>query len=208
MISPAFMVDKAGSTKKRTVYNMKRLNREIRKKKGKLDDLRQLKSLAQQGWVACSMDVGAAPAGKDGYHAVEIHPADQKFMTIDLGESVAAASVGPPDAAAVQAQLGVDISGMPPEQVSKFWGPIPRFVMCSGLPFGYTNAPWLFQKVTRTIATVLRRGGAVRLPDGSPCPPIVCLVYLDDWLILAPSAEEMRVIQPVVDQVLAEHGIL
>ena len=206
-ISPAFMVDKQGSTKKRTVYNMKRLNRQFRKKKGKLDDLRMLKSLAQKGWVACSMDVGAAPRGKDGYHAIEIHPRDQKYMTIDLGEAVEVRSRGPPDRQALLDQVGEDITGMSAAAVRSLWSPVPRYVMCSGLPFGYTNAPWLFQKTMRTIAADLRRGGSVTLPDGSLAPPIVCLVYLDDWLILAPSVAEMERIQPVVDQVLAEYGI-
>ena len=118
MISPAFMVDKAGSTKKRTVYNMKRLNLEIRKKKGKLDDLRLLQSLAQKGWVGCSMDVGAAPTGKDGYHAIQIHPAHQKYMTVDLGPAVASVSAGPPDCLAIQNQVGVDVRQMSPSQAA------------------------------------------------------------------------------------------
>eukprot|EP01052_Picozoa_sp_SAG31_P013012 SAG31_NODE_773_length_12173_cov_15.778173_5_plen_176_part_00 len=151
------MVDKAGSTKKRTVYNMKRLNKEIRKKKGKLDDLRMLQSLAQRGWVGCSMDVGAAPAGKDGDHAIEIHPDHQKFMTVDLGPSVVYVSAGPPDILAIQNQVGVDVWDMTPSQVARHWAPIPRYVMCAGLPFGYTNAPWLFQRTMRTIATDLRK---------------------------------------------------
>ena len=89
MISPAFMVDKPGpTTRKLMVFNQKRMNREMRKKSTKLDDLRMLRSLAQKGDFASSMDVGAAPAGRDGYHAVEIHVKDQRYMTVDLGDSV------------------------------------------------------------------------------------------------------------------------
>jgi hypothetical protein len=202
MISPCFMVEKQGSTKKRTVYNLKRMNREMRSKRIKLDDMRLLKSLARKGHYACSMDVGAQPTGKDGYHACQIHPTHQKYMTIDLGESAARASAGPADAAAVLAQVGVDIGGMTDTQVSQYWAAIPRFVMCSALPFGYNNAPWLFQKMMRAIATDLRRGD-----PAAGRPPIVCMVYLDDWLILAPTQDEIRRVQPLVDQVLSEYGL-
>ena len=66
MICPALMVTKQGSTKKRLVFNQKRLNRELRKKWGKLGDMR--KHLAKKGYWAASMDVGAVPNG--GYRYV------------------------------------------------------------------------------------------------------------------------------------------
>ena len=62
MICPAFMVAKQGSTKKRLVFNQKWLNRELRKKWGKLGDMRMLKHLAKKGYWAASMDVGAMTA--------------------------------------------------------------------------------------------------------------------------------------------------
>ena len=36
-----------------------------------------LKHLTKKGYWAASMDVGAMPNDKDGYHVCEIHPADQ-----------------------------------------------------------------------------------------------------------------------------------
>ena len=65
MICPAFMGTKQGSTKKRLVFNQKRLNRELWKKLGKLGGMRMLKHLAKKGYRAASMDVGAMPNGKD-----------------------------------------------------------------------------------------------------------------------------------------------
>ena len=92
------------------------MNREMRSKRIKLDDMRLLKSLARKGHYACSMDVGALPTSKDGYHACQIHLGHQKYMTIDLGESAFRASAGLAHVAAVMAQIRVDVMGMTDSQ--------------------------------------------------------------------------------------------
>ena len=203
MICPAFMVAKQGSTKKRLVFNQKRLNRELRKKRGKLGDMRMLKHLAKKGYWAASMDVGAMPNGKDGYHVCEIHPADQKYMTVDLGESVARASLSEPDVLAILAQAGVDARGLSESELDAVWAKVPRYVMCAALPFGYQNAPFLFQKIMIEISRDLKENYREL---GLDVPPIV-IVYLDDWLLLGANQVEMRKAQAVVDKLLAAYGI-
>ena len=100
-ISPCFFVDKAekrGVTKKewdatpvekrikllRLVMNMKRLNARCRKKRTKFQGLKFLASMGVKGKhrKAFTWDV------KSAYHLVQIRPADQKYMCIDLGPSV------------------------------------------------------------------------------------------------------------------------
>ena len=203
MICPAFMVAKQGSTKKRLVFNQKRLNRELRKKRGKLGDMRMMKHLAKKGYRAAWMDVGAMPNGKDGYHICEIHPADQKYMTVDLGESVNRASLSEPGFLAILAQAGVDARSLTESELNAVWAEVPRYVMCAALPFGYQNAPFLFQKIMIEISRDLKENYR---EFGLDVPPIV-IVYLDDWLLLAATQAEMRRAQAVVDKLLAAYGI-
>ena len=149
------------------------------------------------------MDVGAMPNGKDGYHVCEIHPADQKYMTVDLGESVARASLSEPDVLAILAQAGVDARGLSESELDAVWAKVPRYVMCAALPFGYQNAPFLFQKIMIEISRDLKENYREL---GLDVPPIV-IVYLDDWLLLGANQVEMRKAQAVVDKLLAAYGI-
>eukprot|EP01052_Picozoa_sp_SAG31_P006586 SAG31_NODE_304_length_18019_cov_10.386440_1_plen_118_part_00 len=88
-VTPSFMVPKKNTTKKRMVYNQKRSNERVRKRKVKLEHLTELKDVARPGCWAFSADVGAQCLnGKDGYHAVQIHPASQKYLTSDQGLAV------------------------------------------------------------------------------------------------------------------------
>eukprot|EP01052_Picozoa_sp_SAG31_P025032 SAG31_NODE_2169_length_6266_cov_11.590076_1_plen_107_part_00 len=82
---------------------------------------------------------------------------------------------------AIQNQVGVDVREMSPSQLARHWGPVPRYVMCAGLPFGYTNAPWLFQWVMRTIAADLRWGDSTVLSASRVlCVMIVELFWVED----------------------------
>lgn len=195
-ITPSFMVKKKKMKKKRMVYNQKRCNREFRKKRVKLENLASVNKAARRNGKAFSADVGAiANKGKDGYHMVEIDPRDQKYLTSDQGARVREASLGPPDRQAILDQAGVDIEGMSAEEISQYWGPVPQFVMCAGLPFGYQNSVWLFTLVQREIARVLRSQHGIR-----------CSHYLDDWIFYPETDEEGLRWQPIIDRVWAEHG--
>ena len=72
-----------------------------------------LKHLTKKGYWAASMDVGAMPNDKDGYHVCEIHQADQKYMTVDLGETLARVSLSEPDVLAILAQAHADGAARP-----------------------------------------------------------------------------------------------
>ena len=198
MITPCFMVPKKGTTKKRMVYNQKMVNAKLRKRRIKLEDSRQVKNVARPGGFIMSMDVGnVVDKGKDGYHAIEIHPADQKYLTSDQGLLVHQASQGPPDRLAILNQAGVDIDGMTAEEISEYWGPVPQFVMCSALPFGYTNSVWLFTLVMRELAKILREQYGMALTH-----------YLDDWAFFPESEAQGREWQPIIDRVLLDHGFM
>ena len=196
MITPSFMVKKKGMSKKRMVYNQKRCNREFRKKRVKLENLSMVDKAAKRSGYAFSADVGAIKnGGKDGYHMVEIDPRDQKYLTSDQGEKVHQASLGPPDRQAILNQAGVDIDGMTDAEIAQYWAPVPRFVMCAALPFGYQNSVWLFTLVQREQARVLREEYGIS-----------CTHYLDDWIFYPESVEEGQRWQPIIDKVWADHG--
>jgi hypothetical protein len=198
MITPAFMVKKKGTTKKRMVYNQKRTNQEIRKRGVKLEDCRQVQFAAKPGCKVFQCDLGnVMDGGKDGYHAIQIHPADQKYLTSDQGAMVRAASLGPPDREAILAQAGVDINHLTAEEVLQYWRPIPQFVMCSALPFGYTNSVWLFTIVMRVMAKILREEHNISLTH-----------YLDDWAFWPETDEQAAQWMPVIDQVFSDHGFM
>ena len=196
MITPSFMVKKKGMSKKRMVYNQKRCNREFRKQRVKLENLSMVDKAAKRSGYAFSADVGAIKnGGKDGYHMIEIDPRDQKYLTSDQGEKVHQASLGPPDRQAILNQAGVDIDGMTDEEIAQYWAPVPRYVMCAALPFGYQNSVWLFTLVQKEQARVLREEYGIS-----------CTHYLDDWIFYPESAEEGRRWQPIIDKVWADHG--
>jgi hypothetical protein len=174
MITPTFMVDKIGTTRKRLyiVHNQKRSNVGIRKKGPRLEDSRVVEQLATPGGYMMTCDVGSEKLkGKDGYHMsyhmMMIAEEDQKYMTSDLGPLVAVASLLPPDREAILHQAGVDIAGMEPDEIRQYWGMVPRYIMCAALPYGYQNAPWLLQTTMTKIAKVLR-SGELHDEEGNP----------------------------------------
>ena len=113
MITPTFMVDKIGTTKKRMVHNQKRSNVGVRKKSPNLEDARMVQELATPDGFLMTCDVGSEKLkGRNGYHILMIAECDQKYMTSDLGQLVVEASRLPPDREAILRQAGVDIEGM------------------------------------------------------------------------------------------------
>ncbi len=70
-----------------------------------------------------------------------------------------------------------------------------RLFRAAALPFGWTSAPWVFTKVMRVAAAALRSRG-IRL-----------LVYLDDWLFLAPSQAAALASRIAVAQTFSDLGL-
>ena len=67
----------------------------------------------------------------------------------------------------------------------QFWAPdpgsgSPRLFEYTGLPFGLSSAPYVFSRLMRSVAAVLRRHG------------VRCVVYLDDILVLGSSLAECQ----------------
>jgi hypothetical protein len=127
-------------------------------------------------------------------------------MTSDLGQLVVEASRLPPDREAILRQAGVDIEGMSEVDVQQYWRPLPRYVMCAALPFGYVNAPWLFQTAMTKIAKVLRSGQELDA-EGNPVYA-KCSIYLDDWAFYPKTEAQGRLWQPVIARVFKEHGVM
>ena len=197
LITPSFMVPKKNTSKKRMVYNQKRSNDRFRKRKVKLEHLSELKDVATPGCYAFTADVGAKCLnGKDGYHAIQIDPRDQHLLTSDQGLAVHEASLGPPDKEAILEQAGVDITGMSATEIAEYWGPVPQYVMCAALPFGYTNSVWLFTLVMREAARLMRAQG------------VRCLVYLDDWAFFPSTRTEAAQWQQIADRVWDALGLM
>ena len=92
---------------------------------------------------------------------------------------------------------------LPASELDAVLAEVPRYVMCAALPFGYQNAPFLFQKIMIEISRDLKENYREL---GLDVPPIV-IVYLDDWLLLGANQVEMRKAQAVVDKLLAAYGI-
>jgi hypothetical protein len=196
-ITPSFMVPKKNTTKKRMVYNQKRSNERCRKRKIKLEHLREVQHVARPGCRVFTADVGAkCLGGKDGYHAVQIDPRDQHMLTSDQGLAVHLASLGPPDRQAILEQAGVDIAGMTAAEISEYWAPVPQFVMCAALPFGYCNSVWLFTLVMREAARLMRERG------------VRCLVYLDDWAFFPDTNEQAVEWQQIATEVWDSLGLM
>lgn len=204
MITPTFMVDKTETTRMRMVHNQKRSNKGVRKKKPHFEDSRVVEQVATPGGKMFTCDVGSEILkGKDGYHMLWIAEEDQKFMTSDMGLLVHQASLGPPDRQAILQQTGVDIEGMDLEEVKdKYWRAVPRYVMCAALPYGYVNAPWLFQATMKKIAGVIRNHGVPGVT------PIICSNYLDDWSFWAKDDVEAEAWQPIILKAFKDHGIM
>ena len=73
MITPTFMVDKIGTTKKRMVHNQKRSNVGVRKKSPNLEDARMVQELATPDGFLMTCDVGSEKLkGRNGYHLLMI----------------------------------------------------------------------------------------------------------------------------------------
>ena len=190
MICPAFMVEKADSTKGRMVNNEKRVNALSRKKKTKFESLKLLKTCAGKDYWALAADVF------DGFHMIENHPTDQKYHTVDVGPQVEMRCRQPLDdqaLVAIKAQVGEV------EDPAEYWGPLPRYLICVAMNFGGTNSPHAFQKVMREPVRELRRelgklGGSV-------------IVYLDDILFLLPTYDVAIQARAIIEQVLTRYGI-
>jgi hypothetical protein len=190
MICPAFMVEKAGSTKGRIVNNEKRVNSQSRKKKTKFESLTLLNTCVGKGYWGLAADVF------DGFHMVENHPLDQKYHTVDVGAQVHARSrqaLDPAALAAIKAQVG-DVDN--PED---YWGPLPQFLICVAMNFGGTNSPHIVSKCMREVVRALRTelgplGGSV-------------IVYLDDLLFLLPTYDSAIQARSIIESVFARFGI-
>jgi hypothetical protein len=80
-----------------------------------------------------------------------------------------------------------------------------EYFQCSALPFGYTNAPYVFTKVARHFTKLIRSLDTPIPQEGSvqqleAVDPPFLLAYLDDFLIVAKSPEAC---QAAVARVLA-----
>jgi hypothetical protein len=72
-----------------------------------------------------------------------------------------------------------------------------EYFLCSALPFGYTNSPYVFTKVARHFTKLIGSFDGPTLPEGSvqtleSVDPPFLLAYLDDFLVVAKSAAECR----------------
>jgi len=66
---------------------------------------------------------------------------------------------------------------------------------CAALPFGYTNSPFLWTKVIKTLAKAMRRAG------------IRCLWYIDDACCALPSRAEALAARDLIEQMFAASGL-
>ena len=72
-----------------------------------------------------------------------------------------------------------------------------EYFVCSALPFGYTNSPYVFTKVARHFTRLIRSFDAPPSQEGSvhqldAVDPPFLLAYLDDFLVVAKSPAACR----------------
>jgi hypothetical protein len=64
-----------------------------------------------------------------------------------------------------------------------------EYFVCTALPFGYTNSPYVFTKVARHLTKLLRSPAACS-EEGAAGSSLLVLAYLDDFLVLGKSAQD------------------
>ena len=114
---------------------------------------------------------------KKAFHCVGVDRRDWRFMAVDLGPPIGEVSVQNP-----------------------------RFIYVVVLPFGYTNSPGVWQ---RTMMSVLNRcrSGQAAVDQGLSRTEVPCTLWLDDVLILGPTAETCRQHYDIVTEECRRHGI-
>jgi hypothetical protein len=129
MICPAFLVPKKGKTNRyRMVINQIPLNRLCKARRIRFQGLKNLRHAGQKGCWAFTWDL------ENGYMVLQVFKPHQKYMTVDLGPSMAA------DGEPISASN-------------------PRYVLCNCMPFGYLASPWYFVKTMKVIQEELHKRG-------------------------------------------------
>jgi len=121
----------------RLIYNLKKYNRGLRRRRFRMEGLRLIRDVARKGWYGASLDI------KDMFPHVPLHP----HTSNDFG-------IGP----------------LPP--------PLPHYVVYRGMPFGLAHAPFWATQMLRPLVRRWRAAG------------IHLVVYMDDILVLAPTAAQ------------------
>ena len=131
MICPAFLVPKKGRTNKwRMIVDQRRLNSLCKRRRCRFQGLKNLKYAGRKGSWVFTWDL------EDGYMNLQMFPPHQKYMTVDMGPSMAA------DGQAISAVN-------------------PRYVLCNCLPFGYQASPYYFVKMLKVVQARLSQLGVV-----------------------------------------------
>ena len=172
------------SGKQRMVHNYRYLNSFCKKQTCRYEQVKDLhKLLRPQDWLL-SLDVSAA------YWHVPLHPATAHYLSFHL---------------ALPASY-VNASGRTvqvPLQPGAYWalplGSAGQYQVvertCAALPFGYTNAPFIWTKVIKVLAQAMRARG------------IRCLWFIDDCLLALPSRPLALLARKTVEDLFVRSGL-
>lgn len=172
------------SGKQRMVHNYRYLNSFCKKQTCRYEQVKDLhKLLRPQDWLL-SLDVSAA------YWHVPLHPATAHYLSFHL---------------ALPASY-VNASGRTvqvPLQPGAYWalplGSAGQYQVvertCAALPFGYTNAPFIWTKVIKVLAQAMRARG------------IRCLWFIDDCLLALPSRPLAMLARKTVEDLFVRSGL-
>jgi len=174
---------RAGSGKQRVVHNYRRINAFAKKFTCRYEQIKDLHNLLKPHDWMLSLDISGAfwhvPLHKDTAHYLSFHFALPEFVRRPGGllEPV-------------------------PLQPGGYWVTADdgsRYQViersCAALPFGYTNSPFLWTKVIKTLAKAMRRAG------------IRCLWYIDDACCALPSRAEALAARDLIEQMFAASGL-
>jgi hypothetical protein len=166
------------------VHNYRQLNSFCKRQTCRYEQVKDLhKFLRPRDWLL-SLDVSAA------YCHVPSHPATVHYLSFHLALP---ASYVNASGHTVQVPLQPGVYWTLPHGSAGQYQVVER--TCAGLPFGYTNTPFIWAKVIKVLARTMRARG------------IRCLWFIDDALLALPSRPLALLARKTVEDLFVRSGL-
>jgi hypothetical protein len=172
------------SGKQRMVHNYRYLNSFCKKQTCRYEQVKDLhKLLRPRDWLL-SLDVSAV------YWHVPLHPATVHYLSFHLALPASYVNVS---GRTVQVPLQPGAYWALPHGSPGQYQVVER--TCAVLPFGYTNAPFIWTKVVKVLARAMR------------ARRIRCLWFIDDCLLVLPSRPLALLERKTVEDLFVRSGL-
>ena len=177
-VSPWVVVVKGGKTRICVDFSVV-VNEHIPDAPFDLPTFKDIEALVTPGCYLAKYDL------KDGFWALDVKEADWRLFGVQHPRST-----GKPGWSCSYGGKRAEANAAQDKQHK-------GFRVASKLPFGYKLSPLVFCAVTESIAKVLREQYGVK-----------CLVFVDDFIVVAPSEMECEAAMAVVESLLDELGLI